>query len=131
MFKDLMAFAMVRTPLQAFGFYIVYFLIGLLVGALGGTLGGAFTGVAPGADSFAVGAKWGLVFVVPYVLLVGLIVAFNKKLGLGYYVLALVGAILAVLGGGLLGLIPAAFMTTRQGPHSPQVPEAPQAPPAE
>lgn len=107
-----------------FGFYIVYFLIGLLVGALGGTLGGAVTGAAPGPDSFAVGLKWGIFFVVPYVLIVGLVIPFKKKLGLGYYVLGLVGGIVAVYGGGLLGLIPAAFMTTRQTLQTPLVPPA-------
>jgi hypothetical protein len=118
-----MSFAMVRTPLQALGFDIVYFLIGLLVGAFGGTLGGAVTGAAPGADSFAVGLRWGVFFVVPYVLFMGLVIPFIKKLGLGYYVLGLVGGIVAVYGGAFIGLIPATFMTTRgktQAPPSEQ-----------
>ncbi|MFI4919909.1 MAG: hypothetical protein ACHP65_10185 [Legionellales bacterium] len=117
MFKGLMSFAMVRTPVQALGFYIVYLLIGMLIGGLAGAIGGIVMGPSPGSSSIEVGLKWGMLANIPYVLAIGAVIVAKKKLGLGYYVLALVGAIVAIFGGSMFGLIPAAFITTRKVRH--------------
>ena len=114
MFKDLMSFATVRTPIQALGFYIVYLLIGILIGGLFGGIGGIVVNPSQAASALAVGAKWGQLASLPYVLILAVTIVVKKKLGLGYYVLSLTGPLLALFGGAILGLIPVAFITTRQ-----------------
>ncbi|HUW97477.1 MAG TPA: hypothetical protein VMV40_01355 [Acidiferrobacter sp.] len=113
MFKGLLSFGMVRTPLQAFGFYVAYLLVGVLIGALAGGLS-AVAGGTPGVSNFALGLRYGAVAGTIYVAAIGITVVAKKNLGFGYYLLALLGAIMALFGGALLGLIPVAFMTTRQ-----------------
>jgi hypothetical protein len=113
MFKDLMSFEMVRTPVQALGFYIAYLLIGILIGALLGGVGATVMG-ATGSNAAAVGLQWGAISAIAYSFVIGAVIVVKKKLGLGYYALFLLGAVLAIFGGGILGLLPAAFLTTRQ-----------------
>lgn len=118
MFKNLMSFAMVRTNTQALGFYLAYSLIAILIGGIFGGIGAvvAVPAVHQGfAEGVRVGAKWGAISVLPYILFINLAIVVKKKLGIGYYILSLVSLILAIIAGALLGLIPAAFMTTRQG----------------
>lgn len=114
MFKGLTTFEMARSPLQAFGFYIFYFVIGVLIGAVVGALGSAVMHAETQQAAFDEGLRWGTIFAVPYVLAIALTIVVKKKLGPGYYVLAVVCGLLGLAGGALLGLIPAAFMTTRQ-----------------
>ncbi len=116
MFSNLTAFAMVRTGKQALGFYIVYLVIAIIVGGIAGGLGGLITSAAQEPVDMQVGVKWGAAAAVVYVILIGMIIVIRKKLGIGYVILALVGGLLALLGGGVLGLIPAALMTTRPEP---------------
>jgi len=114
MFKGLTTFEMARSPLQAFGFYLFYFLIGILIGGLVGAMATMAMHADTQQDAFAEGLRWGTIFAVPYTLAISLTIVVKKKLGPGYYVLALVCGVLGLAGGALLGLIPAAFMTTRQ-----------------
>ena len=116
MFSNLTAFAMVRTGKQALGFYIVYLVIAIIVGGIAGGLGGLITSAAQEPVDMQVGVKWGAAAAVVYVILIGMIIVMRIKLGIGYVILALVGGLLALLGGGVLGLIPAALMTTRPEP---------------
>ena len=116
MFSNLTAFAMVRTGKQALGFYIVYLVIAIIVGGIAGGLGGLITSAAQEPVDMQVGVKWGAAAAVVYVILIGMIIVIRKKLGIGYVILALVGGLLALVGGGVLGLIPAALMTTRPEP---------------
>lgn len=109
MFDNLFDFKAERSKAQALGFYIAYLLFLLLIGALlGGVVG------ASGGD-FQDGLKTGQIAVIILCpLLSFLIIAKKGALSVGNVVLALVSGILAMLGGGVLGLIPAGILTTRR-----------------
>ncbi|MFA9288696.1 MAG: hypothetical protein ACEQSA_02350 [Weeksellaceae bacterium] len=111
MFKELGNLALKRTTQQAVGFYIVY-LIGIALVAM--VIAGGYA-VVTGSDSYNLGVQ------------IGSIVAIVACLGLSFQILklkkltgntkllmvAIGSAILAYLGGGLLGLIAVAYLTTR------------------
>lgn len=106
MFTKLTDFGFKRKPKQAFGFYLVYFGSTILVAMVIAMLiaNGYQEGVRVGTAS-AVLICWGLSF---------LILKGKKKLNqLPLVALAVGSGLLAVLGGGLLGLIPTAYLTTK------------------
>ena len=111
MFKNLTDFSYKRTRKEALGFYLSYLLLIIIVGGLIGAL----AGLVIGEGSFEIGLRFGNIVAILTVL--GLSFAILKKKNLlnnfGYILLALVSGILAFLGGGLLGLIPAAYLTTK------------------
>jgi hypothetical protein len=117
---------MVRTGKQALGFYIVYSLIAMLIVGLVGMIGYVAMGLAGEPRTFTqsyevghkIGATWGIISLLPYVLFISTAIVVKKKLGIGYYVLCLVNLILTILAGPILGLMPVAFMTTRSAKRS-------------
>jgi hypothetical protein len=119
MFTGLLEFQKQRTAKQAIGFYISWVLVGIILGGIVGLIGvqiADIIGNAPSnfAQGFKVGAKWGPLAAIPFFLTLGLLVTVKKKLGFSSYLLALISPCLAGFGGTLLGLIPVAYLTTKQ-----------------
>lgn len=116
MFKNLTNFAYKRDIKEAIGFYLAYlFLIILLA-----TLFGGLMGLLADLDSFKFGMSVGNI--VAIVMAIGISILILKKKNLlgnfGFIVLVLLSGLLAFFGGSLLGLIPAAFLTTRESQES-------------
>lgn len=112
MFKKLTDFSYKRNTLEALGFYIAYLII-LTVSAF---IIGAVLGTATGnEDNFAFGAKIGVIFAIIAILCLSFVVLSKKKLtnNFSYLLLGLLSGVLAYFGGGLLGLIPVAYLTTK------------------
>ncbi len=109
MFEKLTNLKSVRSSNNAFGFYVAYLFLGMLLGALAG----GFATIFEDSGDYSSSLIAGNIIVVPYVLAIGLKISIDKNLGLLYYALSIIGAILAVFGGCLLGLIPATYMSTR------------------
>lgn len=111
MFKKLTDFSYKRTRKQAVGFYLGYLILIIIVGALvGGMVGLAF-----GDESFELGLRVGNFIAVLIVLGVSFAILNKKKLmnNFGLILLALASGLFAYLGGGLLGLLPAAYLSTK------------------
>jgi hypothetical protein len=113
MFQDLLNFSYRRTPLQAFGWYLIFLLIGLVIGALAGVI------FAPGATSFTEGFQGGVqvgkIVVIPYHIILGILLLWDRHEGMANILLALAGVVLSMLLGVFGGLIPLAVLTTRPG----------------
>jgi hypothetical protein len=111
MFSKLFDFRLKRTAKQAFGFYVVYLLLLLLVAMLLGGIVGIISG-----QGFQAGLKVGqLMAIIVCLVLSFVILNYKKSLSPSNVILALLAGILAMLGGGLLGLIPVAYLTTLAG----------------
>jgi len=112
MFKNLLDLEYKRTWLQAIGFYLAYFLFIVILGFLAGALIGlAFSG----SNLFGIGVQIGNIMAIIICLALSFTILYKKNQlkSFGLILLALLSGILAFFGGGLLGLIPAAFLTTR------------------
>ena len=104
MFNDLFNFQKERLPIQAFGFYIVFFLIGLAIGAISGLIF---------ANDFDTGIIVGHVVGVSYCLFLGFLILFQKDhLSTPFVAFLFVIAILSYFIGALGGLIPVAYLST-------------------
>ncbi len=114
MFKTLTDLGMKRTGKQALGFYLAYLLLFMVVGGLLGGVAG-LSGVNSGSGGFDTGMRLGVT--VSVILSLGLSIlilrAKKKQNSFGLILIALLSGLLAILGGGLLGLIPVAFLTTK------------------
>ncbi len=100
-----------RSLKEAVGFYLAYLvLIALAAMLLGGVSGFIF----PNA-SYQAGFNMGNFLAVIAVLVLSFTILTKKRLlgNFGLILVALLSGILALFGGGLLGLIPAAFLSTR------------------
>ncbi|MFH1857549.1 MAG: hypothetical protein ABH845_01410 [Candidatus Omnitrophota bacterium] len=114
MFKNLFDFGFKRNAKGAFGFYVAYLILTVVASALLGAL----IGLLFGTENFNVALRIGTTFSVAVVLTLSFLILAKKKLigHLGYLLLALSSGVLAYFGGGLLGLIPVSFLTTRTSP---------------
>tara|TARA_B110000196_G_scaffold236714_1_gene205154 strand:+ start:311 stop:703 length:393 start_codon:yes stop_codon:yes gene_type:complete len=117
-FDDLFILEKERSNKQAVGFYLAYFIILILGVMLLGSIWATFI-FAGSEASFAEGFDAGSVSPIgPIVatlttLALSVVILYKKKInGLGPIVIALFSGLAAVLGGGLLGLIPTAYLTT-------------------
>jgi hypothetical protein len=111
MFKNLTNFSYKRTVKEALGFYLAYL---FLIMILGGLVGG-FLGMIEKDGGFDLGVRIGTTFAVIFSVSLSFLILGKKKLlnNFGFILLALFSGLLAVFIGGLGGLIPAAYMTTR------------------
>ena len=111
MFKKLTNLAYKRSRKEALGFYLGYLILIVVVGALAGGL----FGLASGQENFELGLRIGNI--IGILASLGLSFAVLSKKGLmnnfGLLLLALLSGLLAFIGGGLLGLIPASYLTTK------------------
>ncbi len=109
-FNNLTNFAYKRTTKQALGFYIAYLLLIVICGAL---LGGVSALIVQDPVSFATRAGSMLAVVMSVTLAFMLLKAKNLHNNFLFIILALFSGLLALFGGGLLGLIPATYISTK------------------
>jgi hypothetical protein len=114
MLRKLMDIKIVKTPINAVGFYIIHFLIVFLLALV-------FTRIAniilPPPSPLHWITNWFLLVMTPYVLILGILIGIKKRLSKPYYAITIIiSLILASMGGvlSLLGLIPIAYITTRK-----------------
>ena len=106
MFKHLTDFTHKRTPKEAIGFYLAYFLLNLIIGAALGIV------LNQGFSNSSVAGTYGAVLTQ---LILGALILKSRKLfkSFLYIILVILALPLSYIGGGLLGLIPLAYLTTR------------------
>jgi len=117
MFKNLIVFGHERTPLQALGFYIVYLVLLLVFAGLIGGIVGLFMGLfADVSHPFQTGVTLGTILAVVSCIALSLLILYEKKLlnNFLYILLVVLSGLMALFLGGLAGLIPVAFLTTRK-----------------
>ncbi len=115
MFKNLTKLEFNRTGLQALGFYLAYLLLLILSGGLiGGMVAGIFANDAD--EAYQMGLKLGNIMAVLYCITITILVLKKKKLlnNFAYILLVLLSGLLSILLGGLGGLIPVAYLTTKK-----------------
>lgn len=118
MFSQLGNFGYKRTALQAVGFYIAYLVFTIITAALASMVLGGVTG----NNDFEFGKKVGIVVAIVMTLIFSFLILQAKKMtnNYMYLLLAVVAGILSFVGGGLLGLIIPAYLTTQGGASSPK-----------
>jgi len=106
MFKKLVDFDYKRTTKEALGFYLAYLLLNFVVGAVIGTLA---------QQDFSTSWTLGSYGAVVTQFILGILIIRNRNLykNFVYIILVLLSVGLSYWGGGLLGLIPLAYLTTR------------------
>jgi hypothetical protein len=114
MFTNLFDFSFDRTAKQAIGFYITWLVIISVACGLVSAAASPLLGASNFQTGFSSGVKVGQSFSI----LADTVVAFwilksKHSFSFGNVVLAFLAGVLSILGGGLLGLIPAAYLTTR------------------
>jgi hypothetical protein len=118
MFKNLTNFSYKRNWKEALGFYLAFGLLAMFLGGLVGILQAAMSTGQDITVSKYLNEHGSLIMIMSslYCFIVAIIILGKKKLfkNFGYILLSVLTAILAVVGGALLGLIVPAFMTTRQ-----------------
>ncbi len=130
MFKRLLDLAYKRNWKEAIGFYLAYLLLALVILFL---LGGA-VGLLVGTEektAFDEGYRFGVIVATAYVLvLTGLLLRSKRLLGknFGYLLFWLLSGLLTLVAGAFVGLIPAAYFSTKPaGAKKPVGPAAPKA----
>ena len=111
MFKNLTKFEKKRTTNQAIGFYIAYLVATMLAAMI---IAGLFGGGSSNSNAFAIGVRVGsAAAILVSVGLAYMIIQARKLSGeFKFILIGLLAGVLAYFGGGLLGLIPVAYLTT-------------------
>jgi hypothetical protein len=111
-FTNLTNLSYQRNKKEAIGFYITYLVITILLG----TIISAIVGVIVGHSSFSLGIKIATLTALVVSVALSFLVIKRKKVtdNYGYIILALLSGVLALLGGGILGLIPTTYLSTRK-----------------
>ena len=110
-FKNLTDFGYQRSTKEAIGFYIAYLFLIIIFGALiGFGLGSIMQN-----DTYGFGLRVGNIIAVVVSLGISFLILKEKKLlgNFGFILLALLSGVLSIILGGLGGLIPAAYLTTK------------------
>ena len=104
MFEDLFNHSKERQPLQALGFYVVFFIIGIALAALGGLVFGS---------DYETGMLVGHVIAVIYCTILSyLILSAKGQLSNAFSAFIFITAFLSYFIGTLGGLIPVAYLST-------------------
>ncbi|KKQ80821.1 MAG: hypothetical protein UT02_C0002G0046 [Parcubacteria group bacterium GW2011_GWC2_38_7] len=114
MFKNLTKLGFKRTAKQAIGFYLAYLLLLLLCAGL---LGGILAVVLNDTNLIAqISLKLGNIIAITVTLILSFFILKAKKLlgNFKYILVALLSGFLALFLGALAGLIPVAYLTTRE-----------------
>jgi drug/metabolite transporter (DMT)-like permease len=114
MFQHLTDFAYQRTKKQALGFYIAYL---ALIIAIGGLLGIFIQATSPSQKDMSVTLySAGSLLAILASFLLALTVAVSKRIYTQVFVVLMIilSGVLASMAGGMLGLIPVAYLTTRE-----------------
>ena len=112
MFNNLTDYSRRRTTKEAVGFYIAYFVLILALSLLIGTLAGIVRG---NENSFNFGVQLGTMVATITSLTLSFLILNAKGLvsNYGYILLALLSGVLGYVGGGLLGLLIPAYLSTK------------------
>jgi len=112
MFKKLTDFGYKRTALEAFGFYLAYFVLIILAAAFAGGVMGV---LLPEETALAYANSAGICIALIMTVGLAILVLYEKKLhkDFRYIALVLIIGFLALFTAALGGLIPVAFLTTR------------------
>ncbi len=118
MFKKLTDFSYKRNWKEAIGFYLAYLLLAVILGGVFGALLSTSTNAQTFQEGFNAGlqSNVGPMVAIIYIAIISVLLLIKRKLytKFRYLILIVINLILAILGGGLLGLIIPAFMTTRE-----------------
>jgi len=109
-FKNLTDFAYKRTAIEALGFYLAYLVLIIVASIVGGSIMGLL-GIIDTKTAFNLGTI--LAIVASLTISFAIIKRKNHMDNFSYILLALLSGILALIGESILGLIPAAILTTR------------------
>ncbi len=113
MFKKLTDFKYKRTSKEAFGFYIAYLILIVLAGALAaGILGSIISSIQGYEGGVRVGSLVSIISCITVSYL--LIKKKNIMNNFGPILLVVLSGVLAIGGGALLGLLPAAYLSTKK-----------------
>lgn len=115
MFKRLTDLGYRRSTVEAIGFYLAYLLLTMLVSGILSAVVGVYLGDKV-ADAYQLGVKIGNLTAIIVSMGITFLVLWKKRLlnNFGYILLALLAGVLAVFIGGLAGLMPVAYLTTRK-----------------
>jgi drug/metabolite transporter (DMT)-like permease len=114
MFQHLTDFAYQRTKKQALGFYIAYL---ALIIAIGGLLGIFIQATSPSQKDTSVTLYYtGSLLAILASLLLALTVAVSKRIytQVSVILVIILSGVFGSMAGGMLGLIPVAYLTTRE-----------------
>lgn len=111
MFKNLTNFGYQRSAKEAIGFYIAYLALFMLIGAIFGGIGG----LVAQNKTFDFGLRIGNIVAIITSLGLSFLILKEKNLlgSFGFILLALLSGLIALFIGGLGGLLPAAYLTTK------------------
>jgi hypothetical protein len=111
MFDKLSDFSYRRTSTEAVGFYLAYLVLTIILSIAASLL------LAPAfrVDGFVSGYRIGNFMAIVVSLVLAFTILHRKQLldNMGLILVAVLAGVLAYFGGGLLGLIPVAYLTTR------------------
>lgn len=112
MFTNLTNLSYQRNKKEALGFYITYLVITILLG----TFISAVAGLIVGHSSFSLGIKIATLTALVVSMALSFLIIKRKKTtdNYGYIIIALLSGVLALLGGGILSLIPTTYLSTRK-----------------
>lgn len=114
MFNNLTNFSYKRNFKEAIGFYIFWLIFILVVGGLLAIVLSIITGQTDKEAAREFGFKVGVVMAILTNLTISFLILRKKNLfGISYIILALLSGVLASVGGGLLGLIPTTYLSTK------------------
>lgn len=117
-FNQLTNFGYIRSWKEAVGFYIAYLVLTMLISALISGVAGnlLLPATADFSEGFNLGLRIGPFVAAVVTLVLSFLILSKKRLmsNFGLILLAIVTGILGFWGGGLLGLIPTAYLTTRK-----------------
>jgi hypothetical protein len=119
MFKHLTDFGYKRNNKEALGFYLVYLVLFVLIGAVVAAIIGIATNTIPQNfnDTFTKGEEAGAIIVgLGSAALSITILSAKNESRYGFVLLALIGGVLCLFGGGLFGFIIPAYFTTLRLP---------------
>lgn len=111
MFKDIFNYSQKKSLKQALFFYLAHFVLLVIVGGL---VSGILSTLS-GDDSFEYGVKIGTIVAALGSLVASFLVLQKKRLlsNFVYVLVALLSGVLALFAGAFLGLIPAAWLSTK------------------
>ncbi|MBU4338569.1 hypothetical protein KKB43_02500 [Patescibacteria group bacterium] len=114
MFNNLTDFSYKRNFKEAMGFYIFWLVFILVVGGLLAIVLSIIIGQTDKEAAREFGFKVGVAMAILTNLAISFLILRKKNLrGISYIFLALLSGVLASVGGGLLGLIPTAYLSTK------------------
>lgn len=110
MFKNLTNLKSRRNTKEAFGFYLAYLVFIILLAMIVGAILGA---VSAGGSDLGIGADTITGIVVTLALAYAIVKKKKLMSNFANLLLVLLSGVLAYYGGGLIGLIPVAYLTTK------------------